>query len=147
MTEPSPAVVLVDDLRVFRAAAVPVAVARTSAAAVAYLAERHTARHHLAQLWLDHDLGEVGGVVDTAMPVVDWLCARAHEGVPVNVDVVVVHTSNVVGGSAMVRALARGGYNTVRVSASEHFTIEETLVDAAPTSQIEVVMPHGGGAA
>lgn len=61
-------------------------------------------------LWLDHDLGAAG----TIMPLVDWLCERAHNGRPIKVDRIVVHTANPVGAKKMMQTLSRYGYNVQR---------------------------------
>lgn len=126
----TPAVLLVDDLRVFRAPA-PAVVARTSAEGIDALRSAHAARHRWAQIWLDHDLGDATGTRDEIGPLVDWMCARAHAADPVLVDVVLVHTSNGPGGSTMVRCLERAGYRTMRVRAEDYFTIDEALFTTA----------------
>lgn len=59
---------------------------------------------------LDYDLG--GSL--TAEPIADWLCQRAFEGHPVDVEVW-VHSANPVGAERMVRSLTHYGYTVRRV--------------------------------
>ena len=126
---PSPDVLLIDDLRSFRDATVPATVARTSAAGLDAVRAAQADGHRWAQIWLVHDLGGE----DTIAPVVDWLCATAAAGDPVQVDTVVVHTSNVVGGDMAVRALSRAGYRVVRVNAPDYLWV----ADAAAYGRVD----------
>ncbi|MFJ8578375.1 cyclic-phosphate processing receiver domain-containing protein [Micromonospora sp. NPDC093277] len=101
-------IVLIDDLRSFvdgRCAEV----ARSSAAGVALL-ERHR-DERLAELWLDHDLGEA----DTIWPVVEVLERAAFEGRPFDIGVVHVHSANPAGAGRMAQVLQRWGYQ-VRIA-------------------------------
>ena len=113
-------VLLVDDLRDFRShpVNVTVVVARTSAQALGILAHETT----WDEVWLDHDLGEVDGEVDSIMRVVDHLCELAYTDQTVNIGLIRVHTSNPVGGETMVRTLSRYGYWVERVDAGRYLT-------------------------
>jgi hypothetical protein len=102
--------VVVDDLRSFAFDAV---YARTSAEALALLAQLHADGVAVDELWLDHDLGGD----DTVVPVVDWLCERCVWDDPPAVGRVVVHTSNPVGASMIERTLQRW-FPVTRVDAS-----------------------------
>jgi stage III sporulation protein SpoIIIAA len=111
MTDHTPAIVLVDDLRSFvdgRAAEV----ARTSSAGVDLLARHHG--HRLDELWLDHDLGGE----DTIWPVVEVLERAAFEDRPFDVGVVVIHSANPAGAAKMAQALRRWNY-PVRVASGD----------------------------
>lgn len=118
---------LIDDLRVFRESDVPVTIARTSRDGVDILRTAHDAGHQWEQIWLDHDLGDATGTNDVIGPVVDWLCQQALAGATVEVDAIIVHTTNVAGGDAMARSLQRVGYRTVRIRASEYLDVDEGL--------------------
>jgi hypothetical protein len=127
-----PDVLLIGDLRDFRDPGVPVTVARTSADGLAALEGALAAGHRWEQVWLDHDLGGA----DTIAPVVDWLCSHAARGEPPVTVQVLVHTSNIVGGDTMVRALKGAGYRTMRVSAPHYLhvpTPDPSLSDPTAT--------------
>lgn len=111
-------VLLVDDLRSFREPIEAVVVARTVAEALAALETDGP----WEQIWLDHDLGETTGTIEDVMPVVDFLVESAAEGRPVEVQTVVVHTSNPVGRANMERALTRAGYRVIQVRADDYLT-------------------------
>lgn len=114
-------VLLIDDLRVFKDDRL-CTIARDSGQALDLLSRQNVWR----EIWFDHDLGVVDNVgIDTTMRVVDFLCERAYNGSPVEVDTVYVHTSNPVGSVQIMRSLARYGYNCVRVNASDVFTVED----------------------
>ena len=75
-------VLVVDDLRIFTFDAV---YARTSGEALRLLQSQPW-----AELWLDHDLGGY----DTVVPVLDRMCELAFERTPVDVGLVIIHSSN-----------------------------------------------------
>lgn len=102
-------VVLVDDLRSFidgRRAEV----ARTSAAGVELLHRYRGLR--LAELWLDHDLGED----DTIWPVVEVLERAAFEDRRFDIGVINVHSANPAGAAKITQVLRRWGYQVRVVS-------------------------------
>lgn len=119
-------ILLIDDLRVFLQP-VDATIVRTSAAGLGVLREADSRGHSWSQIWLDHDLGEATGTVDVIGPVVDFLCRRAAEGRPVDVDEILVHTSNSVGGDTMVRTLARSGYRVLRLAAGPYLRVDWSL--------------------
>ncbi|MEH0938654.1 cyclic-phosphate processing receiver domain-containing protein [Micromonospora psammae] len=104
LSEKSPRIVLVDDLRAFVDGRVA-QVARTSAAGVQAL-ERHRGER-LDELWLDHDLGGD----DTIWPVVEVLEQAAFEERPFDIGVVYIHSANPVGAMKVMQALRRWGYH------------------------------------
>lgn len=116
-------VLLIDDLRDFRSELTPsgLTVARTSEAALNVLERRW------GQIWLDHDLGlKSDGTEDTVMPVVERMCELAFNNRPVDVEVVLVHTSNPAGASTIQKALEAYGYRAIRVNAPEYFYVGVT---------------------
>jgi hypothetical protein len=106
-------VLVVDDLRTFT---FPAVYARTSAEGLE--AVRLARCEGLDELWLDFDLGEVNGMVDVAEPIVDLLAQWAHDGEPLEVGRVVVHSANPVGAARMMLSLQRWGYRAERVDAA-----------------------------
>ena len=113
-------VLLVDDLRVFKDDRL-CTIARDSADALTVIGKQNVWK----EIWLDHDLGVVEGLgLDTTMRVVDYMCEKAYNDEPVQVDVVYVHTSNPVGSSQIIKSLSNYGYNCVKVNAPEFFTVE-----------------------
>lgn len=104
---------MVDDLRTFT---FPAVYARSSAAGLD--AVRSVRSEGLDELWLDYDLGEVDGVADVAEPIVDLLAEWAHDGTPLDVGRVVVHSANPVGAARMMLSLQRWGYRAERVDAA-----------------------------
>jgi hypothetical protein len=114
-------VLLIDDLRNFRETPedANVVIARTSAAALVEL-EKDVAWD---EIWFDHDLGEPEGVLDTTMPVVDFLSERAYFDNPVSVNRVIVHTSNSVGRDQITQSLRHYGYSVSVVDAKTFFIV------------------------
>jgi len=106
---------LIDDLRNFVKAPKNLIICRNSEEALAELQKDIV----FTSIWLDHDLGGE----DTINPVIDYLCERSVWENPVRALTVYVHTSNPVGGDAMMRTLARYGYSVVRVNADNHFVV------------------------
>lgn len=107
-----PVVVVVDDLRRFphiEAAPVQLHYARTLPAALALLERLAGAGTAVAELWLDHDLGPGTGPGghDDVLPVLAWMEERCHLGQPLEVGLVVVHTSNPPGAARIVSSLGR----------------------------------------
>lgn len=120
-------VLLIDDLRNFKPeymegfSSGELFTARNSVEGLQVL-ENNTG-HYIA-IFLDHDLGFVEGIgVDSIMPVVDYMCKKSHEGEPVKVETVYVHTSNPVGAKNIISALEHYGYVCAKVNASDYFTI------------------------
>lgn len=113
-------VLLIDDLRDFKPELVPddLTVMRTATDALEILQRKW------GQIWLDHDLGiDSDGNDLTIMPVVDRMCELADGGSPINVEVVLIHTSNPYGASMIQKSLERYGYKTIRVNAPEFFHV------------------------
>lgn len=121
-------VLIIDDLRhlksevvsQFNAEEKTVLIARNSRTGIAELEENINT--HYAAIFLDHDLGLVDEKVDSILPVIDYLCEKAFNETPINVDVIYVHTSNPVGGKQMMASLQRYGYNVQRISPQKIFT-------------------------
>lgn len=118
-------IIVIDDLRSFKEHVVAelsdarlIHYARTSHDALVTLGNFHREGLRVNQLWLDHDLGGD----DTIMPVIAWLCMKSTEDTPLDVDLVLVHTSNPSGADAMVRSLRNYHYPTKRVLAEDYFT-------------------------
>lgn len=114
-------ILLIDDLRDFQDKRECV-IARNSFEALKILSEDNI----WDEIWFDHDLGIVNGhEVDDVMKIVDYLCEKAFNDEPANVDIIYVHTSNPVGGNQIMQSLANYGYNCIRVNASKHFIVNE----------------------
>lgn len=121
-------ILLIDDLRVFRALdsdSVVLHVARNSAEALAILKENPETVWD--EIWFDHDLGMVEGKEDTTLPVADYISERAFFDAPVSVKTLFIHTSNPVGARILSTTFQRYGYKTVRVKAEEIFDIDQIL--------------------
>ena len=115
-------ILLIDDLRNFRAVDKndELVIARTSAEALTILASQND----WDEIWFDHDLGEPEGKLDTTMRVVDFLSEKAFNDNPVNVKIVYVHTSNIVGRQQILASLTRYGYKAIPVDAKLIFIVE-----------------------
>lgn len=114
-------ILLVDDLRNFREEPENTVVARTSVDALKALGN---SKLGYSEIWLDHDLGEPNGQLDSTMPVVDWLSEYAFTNDDIYpVDVIYVHTSNPVGRKNITSSLTRWGYNVVNVDAKQFFIV------------------------
>lgn len=139
-------VLLIDDLRDFRPRvltdATAVTTIRTSPEAVAFFQQHNDAT--FGQVWLDHDLGDVTGVKDSAGPVVDWLCDHARNGHAGTVDRIFVHTSNGVAAQRMTVTLTRAGYRVTRVAAADYLAVNPTL-HARVVDLPGTMRPTGGG--
>lgn len=86
---------------------------RTSDDALSLL--RKHRNEHIAELWLDHDLGMLpDGRDHTTMPVVDALLAAAYDDHPYDIGLILLHTSNPVGAARMHQALAQAHYRVRR---------------------------------
>lgn len=120
VTRHGPVVVLVDDLRSFRDNR-DAQVFRTSRDALHYLTT--LGEEPIAELWLDHDLGDD----DTISPVVELLQERAFNGAPMAVGVVYVHSMNPPAAEWIRVGLERFGYRTVRTTTDE--LVSEELPD------------------
>jgi hypothetical protein len=113
--------IVIDDLRFFRDRTRPATMLKNSKLALAYLEEHKD--EHFDELWLDHDLGEVNGHIDTIMVVVDYLAERAFNGNPFNVDLILVHTSNPVGAKQILATLGNYGYTVKREIPEKYFIV------------------------
>lgn len=111
-------ILLIDDLRNFKDKRAAV-IARNSSQAISILSQDND----WDEIWLDHDLGEVDGVLDSVMSVVDFLSEAAFNDTPVNVSKIFIHTSNPVGAKQMFASLTRYGYNCVKVNAPDFFIV------------------------
>lgn len=111
-------VLLIDDLRDFRDNRECV-IARTSLEALNIL----SAGELFDEIWLDHDLGEIDGINDSTMVIVDFLSKEAFYGNPYPVKLIIVHTSNPVGKKQILASLERYGYETINVNATEYFIV------------------------
>lgn len=113
-------IVLVDDERIFKAAITTAdyLLLKTQTEALQWL---NTVDENsvIDQLWLDHDLGEENGIPVDVMPIVNELERRYFEGVCPRIEQIVVHTSNLVGGNDIIRALERH-FNVRRVYAGDY---------------------------
>jgi len=118
-------ILLIDDLRNFREpfADAELTIARTSKQGLAAIELGVAADFVWDEIWFDHDLGEPEGVLDTTMPVVDYLSELAYFDNPVKVSKVVVHTSNSVGRDQIVQSLRHYGYNVTSVDAKIFFIV------------------------
>lgn len=119
-------VVVIDDLRSFRENLTPELradlVLRTEKDALAW-AMSLTAADTITQLWFDHDLGEdEDGRVTSTIPIVNHIEKLAFFDEAPEIHQILVHTSNTVGGNAIVAALSRF-FPTVRVNASPYFLV------------------------
>lgn len=116
-------IVVVDDERDLRPSIIPsgsiVKVLRTSGEAIDFIESAASAHTDIAQIWLDHDLGGD----DTIMPFVRKIEELHQEGTLPPVGQFVVHTSNPVGGSQMMKILENVG-NTVRVYAGTYLEVQ-----------------------
>lgn len=115
-------IVLIDDERDFKQSIAPegVIVLRTSAEAINWL-RTLTPEDNICQLWLDHDLGllEDGVTPDTIEPVVKELESMFFHNTSPNIEQVLVHTANPVGGDNIFKSMSKI-HNTVRVSAGDY---------------------------
>lgn len=126
-------ILLIDDLRVFRH---PVEgelhIARNCEEAFVILKTDES--REWDEIWFDHDLGMVNGKEEDTLPVADYLAERAFFGCPVAVKKIFIHTSNSVGGNALIKTLRNYGYPVQRVDAKPVFDIDEELYWTKPSS-------------
>lgn len=118
-------IVLIDDLRSFKDAQMMenAVVIRTIKDALTWLDA--SSGVHVAQLWLDHDLGEVDGVATDVMPFVNLLEERLALGKDApHIDDAIVHTSNSVGRSRVIDALSGRVGRVLSVDAGAYFTAQ-----------------------
>ena len=95
---------------------------RTSAEAIAWLngVGQDTV---VDQLWFDHDLGMLDETRDdTTIPFLSALEERCFFGTAPQVNMVLVHTSNRVGGDVIEKSMRRYFY-TVRVFAGDYLVV------------------------
>jgi hypothetical protein len=116
MSDDAYMIVVIDDERTLPISEIPVMLARTSDEGLALLKEFQSSGVRVNELWLDHDLGESDSAPygwDTIMPVVYWLEEQGHNGTPLDVEFVMVHTANPAAAPAMMEAL-RPYYRVIR---------------------------------
>lgn len=105
-------IIVIDDMRVplkSTSDEIQVFLYKTPELALLALNTIHDSGGHVHELWLDHDMGlnyDTGDDI-TIMPVVLWLEEQAHNGTPLSVDYIFIHTSNGYRGSMMKIALER----------------------------------------
>ena len=104
-------IVCIDDERSFQAEleeGSDIHYARTSADGIALLKDLQEKGVEVAEIWLDHDLGETNEPPywDTIMPVVAWLEELGHAGTPYPCIGIVIHTMNFSAVPAMNAALS-----------------------------------------
>lgn len=119
-------IVCIDDERWFKPEleeAADIKYARTSAEGIALLRELHQKGVEVAEIWLDHDLGEIDTPPywDTIMPVVAYLEELGHEGTPYPTGSILIHTMNAAMVQTMTVALNRY-YDVYRVYVGDHFS-------------------------
>lgn len=120
-------IVLIDDLRNFKEPALA-HILRTEKAGFEWL-ESLTEEDTIGQLWLDHDLGkdDQGNITDI-MSIVNKLEERAFFGSAPQIEHVLVHTSNGVGGKQIMDALGRF-FRTTRIPEAEMKNYFRPLTD------------------
>lgn len=106
VNDDDPLIVLVDDVRVFKDGRAQV-VARSVDEALDALDRLNDRR--IDELWLDYDI--VGG---TSQPVVDRLVRMAGVGHPLDIGLILVHSSRVPEGLHVTQELAHAGYRAER---------------------------------
>lgn len=122
-------IVVIDDVRAFKPEVVAnvddtIVYLRSETEAMAFLG---SARVHIDQLFLDHDLGW-----DTKLrrygdirSIVDRLCEMAVHNKPLDVEEIYVHTSNPHAGRTLAATLAKLYPSVRRISPTPYFTIIE----------------------
>lgn len=113
-------VVLIDDIRSFKEGvrANPT-VFRTEKAGLNWVSGL-TADDAVKELWLDHDLGEdENGSVTSIMSIVHKLEEKVFLDEAPSIGLIVIHTSNPVGGRQIEQALGRH-FKTLRVYAGDY---------------------------
>ena len=106
VNDDDPLIVLIDDVRVFKDGRAQV-VARSVDEALDALDRLNDRR--IDELWLDYDI--VGG---TSLPVVDRLVRMAGVGHPLDIGLILVHSSRVPEGLHVTQELAHAGYRAER---------------------------------
>lgn len=96
-------ILVVDDRRIFTKLPDDVLYARTIEAGLEVLRSGRP----LAQLWLDHDLGEIDGRPVDVRPLVTAIEERAFHGYPYDIGRVVIHSSNPEGARWIESGLSR----------------------------------------
>jgi hypothetical protein len=113
-------VLLLDAHKVFKAEANisgKAHIFKTSADAVITLKSKPKIRW--AEVYLDYDLGvKRDGQIDTAMPLVSYICEQAELGTPVNIDIVYVTCVDDEKALMIEHALRYYGYTVERNDAS-----------------------------
>lgn len=118
-------ILLIDDLRSFKDSrlASVATVARTLDEGLEAIQSKSW-----ASVWLDHDLGlSSEGKPEDIMPIIDYVSKMAFFDSPVDVERFYVHTSNTVGGNAMMKSLNAYGYEAVRVNAVDYLTVSPSM--------------------
>ena len=115
-------IVLVDDERSFRHPPNDLLVFRNSKNAIDWL-ESLELETVISQLWLDHDLGLVGGRKDSILPFVRKIEELVFfDRCPV-IEQVIVHSANPVGGEQVFAALKKD-FSVARVAAGDYLVVE-----------------------
>lgn len=123
-------ILLIDDLRHFRQKILDtlpdgsyVRICRTVESALETL---HYDQREWDQVWLDHDLGEdKDGTAVDVMTVLDYIERRARLGHEIPVGNYIVHTSNGVGATNIVRALGSIGRSSIVVDAKDFLFVPD----------------------
>lgn len=117
-------IVLIDDERTFKPAVLDgeYLLFKTSAEALEWL-ESVDKDTQIDQLWFDHDLGIVEGQKDTTIPVVQRLEEMLFFATAPEINQVIVHTSNNVGGDRIFDSMRRY-FNTQRVFAGDYLEVK-----------------------
>lgn len=115
-------IVLVDDERSFIDVPDNSVVLRNSADALTWL-ENLPENTVIEQLWFDHDLGLVNGEKDSVIPFLRKLEEMCFFDTAPNIEQVIVHTSNPVGGKEIYDSMRRY-FHTVRVQAGDYLIVK-----------------------
>lgn len=128
-------VLLVDDRRVFRPGKPgDITTIRRIEPALEAIAAMIGSGQRLAELWLDHDLGQPDGPdgpTQTTMPLVELICGEAFAGRYLDVQTVYIHTSNSYARQDIARQLTsprwNGRFDVRLVDALDHLVDDPTL--------------------
>lgn len=118
-------IVCIDDERSFKREleeGANILYARSSAEGIALLTDLQEKGVEVAEIWLDHDLGEIATPPywDTIMPVVAWLEELGYNGTPYPTPHIMIHTANASAAPAMKTAL-EPYYTVYRTSSWQDF--------------------------
>lgn len=104
-------IIVIDDLRTFRpeiAEGKEVQYYRTYLEGDIALMDAHERKVHIDQLWLDHDLGwdPVIRIFADTLPIAETMAGLARSGDPVDVDQILIHSSNPSGARRLFATLS-----------------------------------------